>query len=108
MITKWGMWMRRRGGGGRRSGGELVYHGPSSPGDQELKRLFDEAAGADHVRFPYGHVYSLVRRLMRFVVQGMRTSEHLKEAEALLSCVGCYSADPARLPHLGVLVYITI
>ena len=44
----------------------LAGNAPATPEDQELKALFEEAAGADYMRFAYAVEYRLARRLVRF------------------------------------------
>ncbi|KAH7017145.1 hypothetical protein EDB80DRAFT_747407 [Ilyonectria destructans] len=56
---------------------------PTQEGVQ-LKLTFEEAAGPDYVRFAYKPAYRLVRRLLRFAIDGMRSNEDFEEAEAML------------------------
>ncbi|KAI1135591.1 kinase-like domain-containing protein [Hypoxylon sp. FL0543] len=52
---------------------------------QELKKLFEEAAGEDYMRFAYQPAYRLARRLVRFAIDGrIRSSEDVREAEEML------------------------
>lgn len=64
--------------------GETPDCDASLPRDQELKRLFEEAAGPDYVRVARNPVYSMARRLMRFIADGLLYSEHFREGEKLL------------------------
>ncbi|KAF7553337.1 hypothetical protein G7Z17_g3722 [Cylindrodendrum hubeiense] len=56
---------------------------PTSEG-RELKLLFEEAAGHDYVRFAYESAYRLARRLVRFAIDGIPSSEDFEEAETML------------------------
>ncbi|TPX06842.1 uncharacterized protein E0L32_002338 [Thyridium curvatum] len=57
---------------------------PSSAQALELKSLFDATAGPHYRKLAYDQKYSLSRRLMRFVIQGMASNELINEARALL------------------------
>ncbi|KAF3009714.1 hypothetical protein E8E13_008944 [Curvularia kusanoi] len=57
---------------------------PPTEEGRELKNLFEEAAGADFVRYAYPSAYRLARRLVRFAIDGMNSNEHIKEANTML------------------------
>ncbi|OTA68036.1 kinase-like protein [Hypoxylon sp. EC38] len=58
---------------------------PATPEARELKRLFEEAAGEDYIRFSYQPAYRLARRLVRFAIDGrIRSNEDMKEADEML------------------------
>ena len=57
---------------------------PGTAEGRELKALFEEAAGEDYVRLAYEPAYRLARRLMRFAIEGVRSNEDFKEADAIL------------------------
>ena len=72
---------------GEDSGEDVVsggYYQPSTPEGVELKRLFDEAAGPVYRRFAYEPKYHFAKRLMRFIMEGMKSNEATREAKALL------------------------
>ena len=64
--------------------GEATDYDPPTPEGRELKHIFDAAAGPVFERFAYDPVFRLSRRLIRFIVEGLRTTEQIKEAEAML------------------------
>lgn len=45
-----------------------------------LKKSFEKAAGPEFVRYAYPSAYRLARRLVRFAIDGIRTSEDFREA----------------------------
>jgi len=53
---------------------------PRTAQGRQLKMEFEEAAGVDYVRFAYGPHY----RLVRFGIDGIRSNEDYREAEAML------------------------
>lgn len=58
---------------------------PPTPEARELKKLFEEAAGEDYIRFSYPPAYLLARRLVRFAIDGrIRSNEDMKAAEEML------------------------
>jgi hypothetical protein len=57
---------------------------PLTEEGRSLKKAFEEAAGPEFVRYAYPSAYRLARRLVRFVIDGMRSTEHLREAEEML------------------------
>ncbi|CAJ2513846.1 Uu.00g019650.m01.CDS01 [Anthostomella pinea] len=57
---------------------------PPTPEALELKHLFEEAAGPEYRQFAYEPAYRFARRLVLFAVNGVRSKEHDKEAEAML------------------------
>ncbi|CAI4213283.1 unnamed protein product [Parascedosporium putredinis] len=50
----------------------------------KLKKLFDKAAGQEYQRFAYAPQYVLARRLVRFILEGMRSNEDFQEAQEML------------------------
>lgn len=62
----------------------LANEEPATPEQKELKTVFEAAAGPQYVRCAYHPAYRLARRLVRFAIGGIRSSEDLKEAEAML------------------------
>jgi aminoglycoside phosphotransferase (APT) family kinase protein len=58
---------------------------PPTEENRALKSAFEEAAGAEFVRYAYPSAYRLARRLIRFAIDGQRSNEDLKEAEAMLA-----------------------
>ena len=63
----------------------LANNTPSTPEQQELKRLFEDAVGPTFLEFAYRPEYRLARQLFRFATDGMKTSEEVQEVESLLS-----------------------
>lgn len=57
---------------------------PPTPEGQQLKMLFERAAGQDYMRLAYEPAYRLARRLVQFAIEGVRSNEDFKEAEAML------------------------
>lgn len=57
---------------------------PVTPEQQELKKVFEAAAGRHYVQYAYPPGYRLARRLVRFAIHGIRSSEDEQEAEAML------------------------
>ncbi|KAG6354633.1 hypothetical protein INS49_004651 [Diaporthe citri] len=62
----------------------LANEEPATPEQKELKTVFETAAGPQYVRCAYHPAYRLARRLVRFAIDGIRSSEDVKEAEAML------------------------
>ena len=58
---------------------------PSTPEQQELKQLFEDAVGPTFLEFAYRPEYRLARRLFQFATDGIRTSEEITEVESLLA-----------------------
>ena len=63
----------------------LANNTPSTPEQQELKQLFEDAVGPTFLEFAYRPEYRLARQLFNFAINGMKTSEAIQEVEALLS-----------------------
>ena len=63
----------------------LANNTPSTPEQQELKELFEDAVGPTFLEFAYRLEYRLARKLFDFAINGMKTSEAIREVEALLS-----------------------
>ena len=57
---------------------------PATPEQQELKRLFEDAVGPAFLEYAYRPEYRLARTLLRFAMDGLRSSEDHKEVETLL------------------------
>jgi len=57
---------------------------PKTAEARELKLIFEEAAGPVYARFAYVSVYRLARRLVRFALFGIRSSEDCREADEML------------------------
>ncbi|RGP67329.1 phosphotransferase enzyme family [Fusarium sporotrichioides] len=57
---------------------------PPTPEGQELKKLFEEAAGQNYCRLAYKPAYRVARRLVQFAINGMRSNEDFKEAKTML------------------------
>ena len=57
---------------------------PTTPEQQELKRLFEEAVGPTFLEFAYRPEYRLARTLLQFAIYGIRSSEDVKEVNSLL------------------------
>lgn len=62
----------------------LANEDPATPEQKELKTVFETAAGPQYVRCAYNPAYRLARRLARFAIDGIRSNEDVKEAEAML------------------------
>lgn len=62
----------------------LANEEPATPEQKELKTVFETAAGPQYVRCAYHPAYRLARRLVRFAIDGIRSNEDVKEAEAML------------------------
>ena len=63
----------------------LANNTPSTPEQQELKQLFEDAVGPTFLEFAYRPEYRLARQLFDFAINGMKTSEAIQEVETLLS-----------------------
>ena len=63
----------------------LANDTPSTPEQQELKQLFEDAVGPEFLEYAYRREYRLARRLFQFAIDGMRTSEEVTEVESLLA-----------------------
>ncbi|KAK4696045.1 hypothetical protein P7C71_g1799, partial [Lecanoromycetidae sp. Uapishka_2] len=57
---------------------------PSTPEQQELKRIFDEQAGPEYSRLAYDEISRLCRGLFRIAVEGLNASHYYKAAERIL------------------------
>lgn len=57
---------------------------PRSKENQELKRVFETAAGQSYMRFAYDPAYRLARRLVQFALFGIHSAEQEEEAEQML------------------------
>lgn len=57
---------------------------PPTPEQQELKRLFEEYAGADYLRLAYDQHYRLSRGLFRIAIDGMDSNSSFDAAERIL------------------------
>ena len=70
---------------------------PTTPEQQELKHLFEEAVGPAFLEYAYRPVYRLARTLTQFAIYGIRSGEDVKEVNALLddwaAMYDIYTAD---------------
>lgn len=57
---------------------------PSNPGDQEIKRIFEETVGDWFLWYAYKPEYRLARELFRFAKSGIRSSTENEEVDELL------------------------
>lgn len=57
---------------------------PSTPEACQLKRIFEDAAGKDYIKFAYKPTYRLARQLVRFAIDGVQSNEEFKEAKMML------------------------
>ncbi|KAK0660071.1 hypothetical protein QBC41DRAFT_384136 [Cercophora samala] len=57
---------------------------PITEEDKKVKRIFEEAAGEEYVRFAYDPVYRLARRLFQFGIKGIHGNVAHDESEKLL------------------------
>ena len=57
---------------------------PSHPGDQEIKKIFEETVGDWFLLYAYKPEYRLARELFRFAQSGIRSSIDNQEVEELL------------------------
>lgn len=57
---------------------------PATSEEKELKILFETEAGPDYIQYSYPAAYRLARRLVRFAIHGIRSSEDEQEAKAML------------------------
>lgn len=75
---------------------------PSSENGCELKDKFEEAAGPTYMRFAYGRTYLFAKRLMRFIIEGLKTNEHIREARSMLSSWNEYMKQVEEAQERGV------
>ncbi|KAK5100988.1 hypothetical protein LTS08_004594 [Lithohypha guttulata] len=57
---------------------------PESPENQEIKRIFEEAAGPESARFAYNPAYRLARSLVKLGFFDLSYNEDIKEVDAML------------------------
>ena len=57
---------------------------PSTPEDQEVKRIFEETVGDPFSMYAYKPEYRLARSLFQFATFGMRSNEDFDEVEEVL------------------------
>lgn len=57
---------------------------PPTPEWCQLKQIFEEAADEDYIRLAYPPAYRLARRLVRFAIDDIASTQGLKEADAML------------------------
>lgn len=57
---------------------------PSTNEQKVLKKEFEAAAGPLYIQCAYNPVYRLARRLVRFAIDGIRSTRDEQEAEAML------------------------
>lgn len=58
---------------------------PTTKESQELKALYEEAAGPEYMRFAYGKPYRLGRKLVKFVIGGIPGSIEYYKSDAMLN-----------------------
>ncbi|KAI0415080.1 hypothetical protein F5X98DRAFT_389428 [Xylaria grammica] len=57
---------------------------PPTAESREIKKLFEDAAGPDYLRFAYQPAYRLARQLVSFIINGIRSNEDVRESDAML------------------------
>ncbi|KAJ1329042.1 hygromycin-B 7''-O-kinase [Microdochium nivale] len=57
---------------------------PPDTENMRLKGVFEECAGQEYCRYAYDAKYRLARRLVRFAMEGLRSSEDCKDADRML------------------------
>lgn len=57
---------------------------PPTTEGQELKVIFEKAAGPAYLRYAYTPAYRLARQLVRFAIDGVGSNEHYYEAKSML------------------------
>lgn len=62
----------------------LANEVPATTEQQELKTEFEAAAGPLYIQCAYNPAYRLARRLVRFAIDGIRSTQDEQEAEAML------------------------
>ncbi|XDG03293.1 hypothetical protein ABKA04_002908 [Annulohypoxylon sp. FPYF3050] len=77
------MWLWNWNDGGEQDE-RLANETPSTLEAQQIKEVFEEAAGPDYVRFAYAPAYRLARRLVRFVIEDIQSNEDYQEAEQMI------------------------
>ncbi|KAI1447510.1 hypothetical protein F5Y02DRAFT_424590 [Annulohypoxylon stygium] len=77
------MWLWNWNDGGEQDE-RLANETPSTPEAQQLKEVFEEAAGPEYARFAYAPAYRLARRLVRFVIEDIQSNEDYQEAEQII------------------------
>lgn len=75
---------------------------PSSENGRELKDKFDEAAGPTYMRFAYKRTSPFAKRLMCFIIEGIKTNEHIREARSMLSSWNEYRKEVEGAQEWGV------
>lgn len=58
---------------------------PPDPENRQLKLLFEQCAGPDYCRYAYDAKYRHARRLVRFAMEGIRSNEDSKDADAMFA-----------------------
>ncbi|KAI0186312.1 hypothetical protein EV127DRAFT_439024 [Xylaria flabelliformis] len=51
---------------------------------RQLKKLFEDAAGPDYLRFAYQPAYRLARQLVSLMINGLRSNEDFYGADTML------------------------
>jgi len=59
----------------------LVGEIPPTLEDQEIKRVFEEAAGPIYTQFAYRAGYRLARKLIRWIIDGVHSNEYDREVD---------------------------
>ena len=63
---------------------EKAAEEPETPKRREIKRIFDEAAGPEYVKLAYDPAQRLVRRLIRYAMNGFETDGEMQAAEDMV------------------------
>lgn len=58
---------------------------PSAPEKQEIKRIFEEAVGADYLEYAYAPQYPLARMLFRIAKNGVWSNEHIRDVDKFMA-----------------------
>ena len=71
---------------------------PSTPEDQEIKRIFEETVGEDFLFYAYKPEYRLARKLFHFAQSGISSTTEDEEAEELLKewaelCISKFASE---------------
>ena len=71
---------------------------PSNPGDQEIKKIFEDTIGNSFLYYAYKPEFRLARKLFQFAKSGIRTSTEIGEVQELLNeWAGIYESRVAAL-----------
>ncbi|KAI6092727.1 hypothetical protein F4821DRAFT_223127 [Hypoxylon rubiginosum] len=84
---------------------QLAPGEPPTPEGRKLKRIFDESAGLEYVRFAYTPAYRLARLLVYITIRGLVWQNHIEAKETnwvyklgneVISCWATISGDKKR------------